>query len=258
MLEMNPLTLFELLGDPGFQKGFATGLIALVAILVVRKAGWLLAWGVAALAALAWTGMLRSSPNIPSWAVPVGGITVVAAAVSFHAMMRKVPAWAAGLAFALWVLGVWGTAPDTERAAVVMGTTAALLPGLWPGLKIRVGWEGILVAASALVFVAVTDGAGRITAIPGSLGMVGMPLAAAAASRWLRPGVRLSPLGFVGAMAINVIVCGRVAGQAYNVSSAWIIAVLSALVTGAGFVLVSGDLGTKRPGGDARSPRSRA
>jgi hypothetical protein len=255
---MNPLTLLELLGDPGFQKGFVAGLVALVAILLVRKAGWLLAWGLAALAALAWTGLLRSSPNIPSWAVPVGAVTVLAAAVSFYAVMRKIPAWAAGLAFALWVLGVWGTAPDTERAAVVMGTTAALLPGLWPGLKIRVGWEGSLIAAAALVFVAVTDGAGRTTAIAGSLGMVGMPLAAAAASRWLRPNARLSPFGFVGAMAINVVVCGRVAGQAFNLSSAWIIAVLSALVTGAGFVLVSGDTGTTRPGGDAKPRRSRA
>ena len=114
---MNPFTLLELLGEPQFQRGFATGLIALAAILVVRKAGWLLGWGLAAVAALAWTELLRSSPDIPSWAVPASAITVAVAAVSFYAMMRNVPAWAAGTAFALWVLGVWGTVPDTERAA---------------------------------------------------------------------------------------------------------------------------------------------
>lgn len=246
MLKMNPLTLLELFGEPHFQVGFMIGLLGLAAILVVRKAGWFLAWGLAALGALVWTGMLRSSPGIPSWAVPAAALTVLAAALSFYAIMRKVPAWAAGIAFALWVLGVWGTVPDTERAAVTMGTTAALLPGLWPGLKIRVGWEGILIAAAALAFVAVTDGVGRQTAIAGSLGMAGMPLAAAGACRWLRPGVRLSPVGFVGAMALHVVVCGRVGGQAYTVESAWIIALLSALVTGAGLVLVSGEGRTKR------------
>lgn len=246
MLEMNPLTLLELLGEPRFQRGFAVGLVALVAILVVRKAGWLLAWGLAAFAALAWVGVLRSSPGIPSWALPASALTVLAAAVSYYSVMRRLPAWAAGMTFALWVLGVWGTVPDTERAAVAMGTTAALLPGLWPGLKVRVGWEGVVVAAAALAFVALTDGAGRSTAIAGSLGMAGMPLAAAVASRWLRPKARLSPLAFVGAMALNVIICGRIAGQAYNVESAWIVALLSALVTGAGLVLVSDDGGANQ------------
>lgn len=254
MLKMNPFTLFELLGEPQFQTGFVIGLIALAAILIVRKAGWFLAWGIAALAALAWTGVLRSSPGVPSWAIPAAVLTVLAAAVSFYAIMRRVPAWAAGIAFALWVLGVWGTVPDTERAAVTMGTTAALLPGLWPGLKLRVRWEGIVVAAAALAFVAVMDGAGRSTAIAGSLGMVGMPLAAAGASRWLRPGARLSPVGFVGAMALNVVVCGRVGGQAYNVESTWIIAVLSALVTGAGLVLVTGEDQAKRSREESTRP----
>ena len=135
MLKMNPLTLLELLGEPQFQTGFVIGLIALAALLIVRKAGWFLAWGLAALAALTWTGFLRSSPEVPSWAIPAAALTVMASAVSFYAIMRRVPAWAAGIAFALWVLGVWGTVPDTERAAVTMGTTAALLPGLWPGLR---------------------------------------------------------------------------------------------------------------------------
>ena len=249
MLKMNPLTLFELFGAPEFQTGFMIGLLALAAILVVRKAGWFLAWGLAAFAALAWIGILRSSPGIPSWAIPAAALTVLAAAISFYVVMRRVPAWAAGIAFALWVLGVWGTVPDTERAAVTMGTTAALLPGLWPGLKVRVGWEGIIVAAAALAFVAVTDGVGRHAAIAGSLGMVGMPLAAAGACRWLRPGVRLSPVAFVGAMALNVVVCGRIGGQAFTVEYAWIIAVLSALVTGAGLVLVTGEDRTKRSRG---------
>jgi len=233
---MNPLTLLELLDQPEFQRGFAAGVVALVAVLLIRKAGWLLAWGLAAVAGLAWSGLLRSNPMVPEWGLPAVAVTALAAAASFYALMRKMPAWAAGIAFALWVLGVWGTVPDTERATVVMGVTVAMVPVLWPGLRIRSGWEGMAVAAAVLGFVVITDGAARTTSIVGALGMVGMPVAAAASS-WLRPHARPSPLWLVAAQAVHVIVCGRVAGQMLQPKGALIVVILSALVTGAGTVL---------------------
>lgn len=231
---MNPLTLLELLGQPEFQTGLAVGALALVAVLIVRKAGWLLAWGIGAIAALAWGGLLRWSEATPEWGLPVIVLTAVAAAVAFRVLMRHVPAWSAGLVFALWVLGVWGTVPDTERAAVVMGVTAAMLPALWPGLRVRVGWEGAAVAIGALGFVTITDGAARAASMIGALGMVGMPVAAAIASRWLRRGQRLSAWWLVAAQVVHVIVSGRVAGQMSEPEGALIVVVLSALVTGAG------------------------
>lgn len=238
MLGMNPLTLLKLIFEPHFQTGFLTGILAVAVLILVRKAGWFLLWGTAAVLGLAWAGVLRTNPASPAWSIPAVAVTVVTAAFSFQSLMRRMQAWAAGAAFALWALGVWGTVPDTERAMVTMGVTAALVLCLWPRFRIRVGWEGILLAASVLGFVTIADGAARPVSIVGALGMVGMPLAAAIASSRLRPQKHLPPFWFVGAMAMHVIVCGRVAGQLFDLLGALTIVVLSALLTGAGLVLV--------------------
>jgi len=234
LLEMNPLTLLDLLGQPDFRLGFGVGLLALVILLLVRQTGWLLAWGVAAVVALAWSGWLWENPTTPEWGIVAVVVTAVASAVSFRILLRQVAPWSVGLVFAVWVLGVWGTVPDTERAVVVMGTTAAMLPALWPGLRIRLGWEGAAVAAAALGFVAISDGAARTSSIIGSLGMIGMPLVAAGISRWWRAGGRLSPWWLIGAQVVHVIVSGRIAGQSHQGGVALTLVVLSALVTGGG------------------------
>lgn len=234
MLGMNPLTLLDLLGHVDFQRGFVVGLAATIVLVFVRQAGWLLVWGVAAIVALAWTGMLRGNPAAPGWGVAAVGVTAIASAAAFRVLLRQVPAWSVGLVFALWVLGVWGTVPDTERAIVTMGTTAAMLPALWPALRIRVGWEGALVAVGCLGFVVITDGAARTSSMVGALGMVGMPVAAAAALEWLRTDRRPSPWWLVAAQVVHVIVSGRIAGQTHQAAVAVTVVILSALVTGAG------------------------
>ncbi|MGH7566740.1 MAG: hypothetical protein ACREK2_07915 [Gemmatimonadota bacterium] len=232
MLGMNPLTLLDLLGQPEFQMGFAVGIIGLIAALIVRKAGWLLVWGMAAIGALGWAGLLWWTEETPDWGLAAAVVTAVAAAAAFRVLMRQVPAWPVGIVFALWVLGVWGTVPDTERAAVVMGVTAAMLPALWPGLRVRVGWEGAAVAVAALGFVTITDGAARSATMVGALGMVGMPVVAAAVCHWLRSGRRPSPWWLVAAQVVHVIVSGRVAGQTFQPEGALIVVILSALATG--------------------------
>lgn len=231
---MNPFTLLDLLGQPEFQTGLAVGVVALIAVLIVRKAGWLLAWGAAAVGALGWAGRLHWAEATPEWGLPAVMVTAVAAAAAFYVLMRQVPAWSVGIVFALWVLGVWGTVPDTERAAVTMGVTAAMLPALWPGLRVRVGWEGAVVAVGALGFVMITDGATRPASILGALGMVGMPIAAAVASQWLRKDRPLSPGWLVAAQAVHVIVSGRVASRMFQPEGVLTIIILSALVTGGG------------------------
>lgn len=232
MLGMNPLTLLDLLRQPEFQMGFAVGVIGLIAVLIVRKAGWLLVWGVAAIGALGWAGLLWWTEGTPDWGLPAAMVTAVAAAAAFRVLMRQVPAWSVGIVFALWVLGVWGTVPDTERAAVVMGVTAAMLPALWPGLRIRVGWEGAAVAVAVLGFVTITDAAARSATVMGALGMVGMPVVAAAVCLWLRSGRHPSPWWLVAAQVVHVIVSGRVAGQIFQPEGALIVVILSALATG--------------------------
>jgi hypothetical protein len=241
---MNPLSVLDLITRQEFQTGLVYGLFAVVALLLVRKAGWFLLWGIAAALAVNGAGFLRASPSSPAWGLPAVAVATLAAALAFRTLARQMPAWAVGLAFSLWVLGVWGTVPDTERARVAMGVTAALLPCLWPGLRIRLGWEGMLLAAAVLGYVAVADGAARPPAIVGALGMVGMPVTAALASRWFDARGVPSPFGLVAAMALHVVVCGRVAAQLPDVRVALVVACLSALATGAGLALFGGS----RPG----------
>jgi hypothetical protein len=133
--------------------------------------------------------------------------------------------------FALWVLGAWGTVPDTERAMVALGVVAAMLPALWPRLGVRVGWEGAPFAIAALGFVTVTDGAARSQAMIGAFGMAGMVVAASAMLRF--GSVRaLSPWWLIGAQAAHVIASGRVAGQLTDPVLSIGVVVLSALMTG--------------------------
>ena len=234
MLGMNPITLFELLGQADFQRGVLVGVVGLVAVLVVRKLGWLMTWGICAFAALSWTGLLRSSPATPGWALPATVLVAVAGTWAFRVLLSRARSWAVGLTFGLWVLGVWGTVPDTERAIVPMGVLAAMLPALWPGLKVRVGWHGAAVAIAALGFVAVTDGAARTSAMIGSFGMVGMAVAAGLTARVTRKRQFLSSWWLVAAQALHVIVSGRIAGQTFDSGGALTIVILSSLVTGAG------------------------
>lgn len=234
MFGMNPVTLFALLGQAEFRTGLVVGAVGLVAVLILRKAGWLLAWGGASFVALAWAGLLRSAPGTPGWALPVTIIVAAAGAWAFRVLLSRAPAWSVGLSFSLWVLGVWGTVPDTERAAVTMGVMAAMLPALWPGLKVRVGWYGAPVAIAALGFVTATDGATRTGAMIGAFGMIGMAVVAALSARITRKGQKLSPWWLVAAQTLHVIVSGRVAGQVVDPLGAVTIVVLSALVTGAG------------------------
>jgi hypothetical protein len=250
---MNPFTLIRLFGQPEFQQGLVVGGVAALALLLVRAPGWLLTWGVAAFAALAWTERLSTEIETPSWTLPVAVVVAIAGSWAVRTLLRRAPGWSVGVVFALWVLGVWGTVPDTERAVVTMGVVAGLLPALWPKLRVPVRWPGAFVAIAALGFVTATDGAARTSAMIGAFGMVGMPVAAAAALA-TRRNLRLSPWALVAAQVLHVIVSGRVAGQWSSAAGAVAIAALSALATGVGLVLVQGSQRFARAKDDQPSP----
>lgn len=226
MFRMNPLTLLDLLSQPEFLTGLAVGAVSLAAVLLVPRLGWFMAWGAAALAGLAWMGFL-GMPSVPWWGFPAALVTAVGASVGAHRLPRHGPRWMPPALFALWVLGVWGTVPDTERAAVAMGVTAALLPALWFGARVRVEWPGAFLAAGVLAFVAVTDGAARPTSIVGALGGVGM-LVVAPAVLAVTDAIRRLPTAWViAAQVLHVIVSGRVAGR-MRIPEALIVVLLSA------------------------------
>lgn len=234
MFGMNPLTLFDLLAQPEFRTGFVVGVAGLLAALILRQAGWLLTWGVAAFVALAWAGLLRLAPGTPGWVVPVTILIALAGAWAFRVLLGRAPAWSVGLTFALWVLGVWGTVPDTEHAAVTMGVMAAMLPALLPVLKPSIGWYGAPVAIAALGFVTATGGATRTGAMVGALGMIGMALVAAALACSTRKGQKLSPWWLIAAQTLHVILSGRLGGLLVDPLHSMAVVALSALVTGAG------------------------
>jgi hypothetical protein len=222
--------------------------VALLLVVVLRKVGWLSVWGLAALFALGWTDALGAPPETPGWSLPVVAAVAGASTWAFRVLLLQAPPWSVGASFALWVLGVWGTVPDTERAVVTMGVATAMLPALWPRLGVRMGWIGTPVAVAALGFVAVTDGAARTSAMVGALGMVGMAVVGAAFAGSRRAARPPSPWALVAAQAVHVIVSGRVAGQAAGPGWALLIVVVSSLATGAAWAW------TTRPAPGPRLP----
>jgi hypothetical protein len=246
MFGMNPFTLLRLLEQAEFQRGLAVGFVALLLVLALRRVGWLPVWGLAAVAALGWEGALRASPETPGWSIPVVAAVAGVGAWAIRRLLLGAPPWSVGGLFALWVLGVWGTVPDTERAVVTMGVAAAMFPALWPRLGVQMGWTGAPLAIGALGFVAVTDGAARASAMVGALGMVGMAVVAAAFAGASRDGRTSSPWLLIAAQALHVIVSGRVAGQMPGPGSALLIVMVSSLATGLAWAWT------------ARSPRPRA
>lgn len=227
---MNPLTLLDLLTRPEFLIGLGVGVVSLAAVLLVPKLGWFMAWTIAAVAGLAWGGLL-GVPSAPGWRWPAAGLTAAGASLGARHLARHEPRWIPPALFAFWVLGVWGTVPHTERAAVAMGVTAALLPALLFGPRVRIEWPGALLAAGALGFVAITDGAARPTSIVAGLGSVGMLVVAPAALALTRAR-RLPPVWLIGAQVVHVIASGRVAGWMWTPGDALAVVLFSACATG--------------------------
>ena len=211
---MNPRTLLALLTEPDFLHGLAAGVGATVLMLASRnRIGWSLCWGVAAAGGLLWTEWRDSWSVLATWTMLPAVAWVLAAGVAVRELDRKAPPWSVLAMFALAVLGVWGTVPDTEGAAVLMGVTVGMAPAIWP-LQARAGAFGPFVAFTAVAVVAVVDGAPRPGSIVGALGAAGMLLVAPAALRIRRTApAALSGWILVVTQVAFVIVSGRLAGR---------------------------------------------
>lgn len=229
---MDPTTLLELFVQPDFLRGLAAGALAAGLLLVFRRPGWFLAWAVAAGVGLAWSGRLGWSPFTVAWSLPLAVVASLFAGIGAKDLARVGPAWIGPALFALSVLGVWGTVPDTERAAVLMGVTAGLLGALVVRREVRVGLVGPILAVAVLGYVVVTDGALRGGAIVGSLGALGMLVVAPAVVVLARVGPRLPPLWLSLGQVGHVIVSGRVAGRMEDPVAAGLVVAGSAAAAG--------------------------
>lgn len=140
---------------------------------------WGLVWGAAVAIALVATGLLwggfdGSGPRGSSTSLWHIAIAVLAALVAAYGIQRLRPNWVGGFAVAATIGGIWATVPDTERAAVLIGVTAAFAWAWWPTDWASPRLAGSLVIGFLLAWVALRGGEGRETGFIGAVGSMAM------------------------------------------------------------------------------------
>lgn len=248
---MNPFTLLALLGDPRFGVGAAAGgVAALIFRIGGRRLDWFALWSFAAAAGLAVTDGLDWSNNVKPWALGAAGGAVLAVGLSTPRLLARTAFWVPRVLFALAVLGVWGTVPDTEHARVLMGVTAALLVLGFGHAQSPVSRPGLMLAIVVLAYVVLVDGWPRDSSIVGALGSLGMlvvapvtlgvqAMLAERGNEHGRPPRWIEGWSLVATQVPLVILSGRIAGQAGSALSAAAILLASCLVVAAVWLGVS-------------------
>lgn len=226
---MNPLTVLALFQEPRFLTGAGIGLIGALAVFAAPRAvGWFIAWTVAAGVALAMTGFPGWPPQVEAWMLGVAMLTTAVVPLAAASLQGRTESWVPPVLFALAVLGVWGTVPDTEHAQVLMGVTATLVVVALGPKEPRWTIPGLFLATAVLSYVVLVDGWPRHSAVIGACGSVGMLVAAPIAlaigrSRPKQPRgyrsrsrstPRLEPWALIVAQVVLVILSGRLAGRA--------------------------------------------
>ena len=167
----------DLITGTPFLCGAGAGLIGLFLSyrLRNRSADWGLVWSAAVVIAFVATGLLRggivgSGPrgaSTPLWQIAVA---VLAALFAAYGIQRLRPGWVGAFAIAATIGGIWATVPDTERAAVLIGVTAALAWAWWPADWATPRFAGSLLIGLLLAWVALRGGEGRDTGWIGAVG----------------------------------------------------------------------------------------
>ncbi len=227
---MNPLTVLGLLQEPRFLTGAGIGLMGAFAVFAAPKAvGWFVAWTGAAVVGLVLTGFPGWPPQVEAWMLAVAMLTTAVVPVAAADLRGRTEGWIPPVLFALAVLGVWGTVPDTEEARVLMGVTATMVVVALGPKAPRWTIPGLTLATAALAYVVLVGGWPRHSAVIGACGSVGMLVAAPlvltvqrARSRRVRGRYRsrrrsnppLEPWALVASQVLLVILSGRLAGRA--------------------------------------------
>jgi hypothetical protein len=202
-----------------------------------RSPDWGLVWGAAVVATIVATGLLRgglgSGPrgaSTPLWQI---AIAVLAALFAAYGIQRLRPGWVGAFAVAVTIGGIWGTVPDTERAAVLIGVTAALAWAWWPAEWASPRLAGSLMIGLLLAWVALRGGVGRETGWIGAVGSMAMLGWSAFALPEAPPGLILA--GHV----VLVAVWSRWAGLSTSSATALAIGVSASLAVALVLHLVS-------------------
>ena len=199
--------LSSLITGAPFLWGAGAGLVGLLLSYRLRERSpdWGLVWGVAVVAALAAAGFLRGGlvgsgsrgPSTPLWHIAIAVLAVIFAAYGIQRLRTN---WVGASAVAVTIGGIWATVPDTERAAILIGVTAALAWAWWPADWASPRVAGSLVIGLILAWVALRGGVGRETGLLGALGSVTMLGWSAFALPQARPGLTL--IGHVALVAV--------------------------------------------------------
>ena len=213
---MNPLTLLEAIGSSRFLMGLGLGLVVGVAGLIHRRgSAALVSLGLAAGFGVWLEGGSPASGEVSAVAGLVGGAWAGLVGVGFSLMSSAFGRGVSAVAFLLWVVGVWGTVPDTERSIILMGVVLAGLLG-----TIRADapvWLAVVPLSTVVVWVALVDGSTRSSAPVGALAAAGLFVLLPLVDRLRRrPDTRLVLVAHV----LIVVLSGRIAGRAETLGGA--------------------------------------
>lgn len=175
---MNPFTVLELAGEPGFIAGVIVGVVLLpVALIAVRHVEPVLVWSVAVMFGTTLVDPRWRTEEPPAWIFPLLASAVILVGFGSH----RISAWMTGrqiwTLFGLSVFGAWGALPDTEYVMMALGVTVALSATL---VRSQPPSRGAAVASAAMVTAGVSmlDWAGRPSAFVGVAGVFGVLLVA--------------------------------------------------------------------------------
>ena len=212
-------------------------LLALAGLAAGALGSWWrpLAW-IGVVLAIPGASMLASNTGLPdvSWVGPLVVVTTVVGGTLVADFDRRHAkrGWPVVM-FAVSVVGVYFTVPDTERALVLLGASVPLVLLGWPFALASLGSVGAYPAVGALAWTAAFEGRGRHTAIIAGCACLGLFVAEPIA-RLLRGGSGiLDTLPKRWWIAIPVVVAhlglvylaSRVAGLRTDVGQATVIAV---------------------------------
>jgi hypothetical protein len=220
---------------------------------------------------LAYTGLLFAIPGasiltsdtgLPdvSWVAPLVVVSVVVGGTLVADFDRRFHGrgWSVVL-FAISVVGVYFTVPDTERALVLLGATLPIVLLGWPFALASLGTVGAYPAVGALVWISAFEGLGRHGSIIGGVACLGLFVVEPIA-KWLRLGAATPfetlptrvwiAIPVACAHLVLVVIASRVVGLRTPVGQAVVLAGAT-LVFGVAALLALGASYRPRP----RSPR---
>ena len=121
--------------------------------------------------------LLTSNTNLPevSWVAPLVVVTVVVGGtlVADFDRRHRVRGWSVVL-YAVSVVGVYFTVPDTERALVLLGASLPIVLLGWPVALASLGTVGAYPAVGALAWITAYEGLGRRSSIVAGVACLGL------------------------------------------------------------------------------------